>query len=152
MKQLYILYITRHPLALSRLAALTAPVHASHLSLPHPTAEKSSSISSTDRNPVTNGNATHYTTATANTHKGMDLPHPMQKYLATTRMLTERHTNAWDLPSLLIKVRLVASSVFHFVSNFLHLPCLKASSTSTQIPTYPPNSYFVHPRIQPITS
>ncbi len=28
----------------------------------------------------------------------------MKAYLAKTRALTERHTNAWDLPSPLIKV------------------------------------------------
>jgi len=104
MKNLYMVYITRHPLALSRLAALAAPVRTSPSgsSLPHLTPSKNNSTSSNDKNVGINGNISHY--STANSHKGADMAHPMKKYLATTRTLTERHTNAWDLPSLLIKV------------------------------------------------
>jgi len=104
MKQLYMVYITRHPVALSRLAALASPVRPSPSgsSLPHLTPSQNNSTSSTDKNVSINGNVSHY--STVNSYKAADMAHPMKKYLATTRTLTERHTNAWDLPSLLIKV------------------------------------------------
>lgn len=69
---------------------------------PHLTPSKNNSTSSTDKNVSINGNVSHY--STVNSYKAADMAHPMKKYLATTRTLTERHTNAWDLPSLLIKV------------------------------------------------
>lgn len=104
MKQLYTVYITRHPLALSRFAILTAPLPSSRSnslgtsSSSTPSKKPSEKLSSS-----VIGAPSGYTTA--NNAKVVDMPSAMRKYLANARVLTERHTNAWDLPSLLIKVR-----------------------------------------------
>lgn len=82
MKRLYTTYITRHPLALSRLTLLTSPGP-----------DASSAIS-----PDAGG-------STPNGSRRPRVSPEMTAYLAKTRTMTERHTHAWDLPSLLIKAR-----------------------------------------------
>ncbi|KAF8325437.1 uncharacterized protein EI90DRAFT_2140053 [Cantharellus anzutake] len=77
-KKLYTTYITRHPLAISRLELLMAPIASNSSPSPIP-----GSFGKADR------------------PYGMTTD--MKAYLAKTRALTERHTHAWDLPSLLIK-------------------------------------------------
>ena len=149
-EQLYIVYITRHPLALSRLAVLTAPARTSpSASLLHSAPSKNNPTPPADRDAGTTGNAPHY--SVANNSPGPVMAHPMKRYLTTTRMLTERHTNAWDLPSLLIKVRVspargvyitpdLTLSLFQPVQRLLKYPLLLQtliSSTQDSDPSHP---------------
>jgi hypothetical protein len=100
MKKLYTTYITRHPLALSRFATLAANVSASE-KFPKP---GSSAVHQPNRsaNGNPNGLASEGIIPGQSPRSGMSSD--MRDYLIQTRALTERHTNAWDLPSLLIKV------------------------------------------------
>ncbi|KAF9507775.1 hypothetical protein BS47DRAFT_1488683 [Hydnum rufescens UP504] len=99
LKQLYTTYITRHPLALSRLTMLTAL---------GPGPEKASTSNS-------------FTDPKGSGHGESRIPGitpEMQFYLAKTRALTQRHTHAWDLPSLLIKASenlRYAAEIFHYL-------------------------------------
>ncbi|KAF8305053.1 hypothetical protein DL93DRAFT_2233219 [Clavulina sp. PMI_390] len=85
----YEIYITRHQLALDRLAMLEAPV---------PSRKPSSGAEKASLSASTSGGSSITRTGAA----GESAP-AMKKYLSVVKTYTERHTNAWDLGSLLIK-------------------------------------------------
>lgn len=120
MKELYVVYITRHPLALSRLSVLTAPTR--------PVAPVTTK--STPLLPATHGGGGTYTTPQHASSSKFEMEPNMKAYLAKARSIAERYTNAWDLPSLLIKP----------VQRLLKYPLLLQtliSSTQDSDPTHP---------------
>lgn len=124
MKELYVVYITRHPLALSRLSVLTAPTH--------PTAPVVTTKSSTPLLPATHGGGGTYSTTSQQhaSNSKLEMAPEMKTYLAKARAIAERFTNAWDLPSLLIKP----------IQRLLKYPLLLQtliSSTQDTDPTHP---------------
>lgn len=96
MKQLYKTYITRHPVALARLTALTTPGPATNPApAPIPPFSGKGKEKESDVKKDKDGK-----------EKLWGMTPEVKAYLATTRELTASHTHAWDLPSLLIKVSL----------------------------------------------